>query len=356
MTVTPVSLIDTFDQWRTKTNQLIIENELTNALTVVSYGQANTAYNQANAAYLKANTTSFTSNLVIVVADNSNAALRITQTGTSHAIRVEDAASDALPFVVDASGNVGIGIVSPTSSLHVVGTANITTSLNLAGTDMLTRLNSVGTGANNYAEARVVSTGTAANNYTDSRVSAAGTAANNYTDSRVAAAGTAANNYTDSRVAAAGSAANTYTDSRVATARTVLSDAVDATRYIVFANGTSGIASSMNVNSSFTFNPSTGTVSASNFNSTSDINLKYDIEKIDNALDLVGCIDGIRFKWKSTGQKSIGVSAQNIEMYLPELVNETNGIKTVNYDGIIGVLIESIKQLKQEIAYLKSGK
>jgi hypothetical protein len=42
-------------------------------------------------------------------------------------------------------------------------------------------------------------------------------------------------------------------------------------------------------------------------------------------------------------------------MYLPELVAETDGIKAVNYDGIIGILIESIKQLKKEIDELKNS-
>jgi hypothetical protein len=64
----------------------------------------------AIAAFAKANSTSYTSNLVISVADNTNAALRITQTGTGEAIRVEDEANpDSTPFVVTATGNVLVG-------------------------------------------------------------------------------------------------------------------------------------------------------------------------------------------------------------------------------------------------------
>jgi hypothetical protein len=63
--------------------------------------------------------------VVISVADNTNAALRITQTGTAPAIRVEDSANpDSTPFIVDATGNVGIGTASPTRSLSVLTTAN----------------------------------------------------------------------------------------------------------------------------------------------------------------------------------------------------------------------------------------
>lgn len=56
----------------------------------------------------------FTANQVIEVTDNTNAALRITQLGTGAAIRVEDETNpDSTPFIVDASGNVGIGTASP---------------------------------------------------------------------------------------------------------------------------------------------------------------------------------------------------------------------------------------------------
>ena len=53
---------------------------------------------------------------VISVTDNTNAALRITQLGTADAIRVEDSTNpDSTPFIVDASGNVGIGTASPSN-------------------------------------------------------------------------------------------------------------------------------------------------------------------------------------------------------------------------------------------------
>jgi hypothetical protein len=71
----------------------------------------------AIAAFAKANSTTYTSNIVISVADNTNAALRITQTGTGEAIRVEDSANpDATPFVVTASGEVGVGTATPFTS------------------------------------------------------------------------------------------------------------------------------------------------------------------------------------------------------------------------------------------------
>lgn len=63
----------------------------------------------------RANT--FTANQIIEVTNNTNAALRITQLGTADAIRVEDSTNpDSTPFVVDASGNVGVGTASPGSN------------------------------------------------------------------------------------------------------------------------------------------------------------------------------------------------------------------------------------------------
>jgi len=96
-----------------------------------------------------------------------------------------------------------------------------------------------------------------------------------------------------------------------------------------------------------------GTVTATDFNSTSDINLKKDISEIENPLDLVEKLHGVKFTWKSDDRKTIGVIAQELEEVLPELVSNTD-IKTVNYDGLIGVLIEAVKELKAEIEELKT--
>jgi hypothetical protein len=96
-----------------------------------------------------------------------------------------------------------------------------------------------------------------------------------------------------------------------------------------------------------------GTITATDFNSTSDINLKENIHTVENALETVNSLRGVSFDWKETGKSSYGVIAQELEEVLPELVN-TGEIKSVNYNGLIGVLIEAIKELKTEIEELKS--
>jgi sugar lactone lactonase YvrE len=74
-------------------------------------------------------TTTLSGNQIISVTDNTNAALRITQLGTGNALLVEDETNpDASPFVINASGSVGIGTTSPLVKLEVSGSNNFTWS------------------------------------------------------------------------------------------------------------------------------------------------------------------------------------------------------------------------------------
>ncbi len=94
-----------------------------------------------------------------------------------------------------------------------------------------------------------------------------------------------------------------------------------------------------------------GTVTATDFNSLSDINKKTDISKIINPIEIIKNINGVRFNWKDTNEPSLGVIAQEIEKVLPELISN-NKTKTVNYNGIIAVLIEVVKVQQSQIEYL----
>lgn len=96
-----------------------------------------------------------------------------------------------------------------------------------------------------------------------------------------------------------------------------------------------------------------GILTATDINSASDINLKTNIKPFENALDKVIQINGVTFDWKESKSTSAGIIAQDVEKVFPELVSD--GIyKTVNYNGLIGVLVESIKELKQEVEFLKN--
>ena len=96
-----------------------------------------------------------------------------------------------------------------------------------------------------------------------------------------------------------------------------------------------------------------GTITCVDINSTSDINLKEHIHSIDDPLAKVMQINGVGFRWKDTKEDAIGVIAQDIEEILPELVKNNDHIKTVNYNGLIGVLIEAVKEQQRQIEELK---
>ena len=100
---------------------------------------------------------------------------------------------------------------------------------------------------------------------------------------------------------------------------------------------------------------SVGVVTATDFNSASDINLKENIKTIENSLNTIEQLRGVTFNWKENQKPSLGVIAQELQEILPELVNDGT-IKSVNYNGIIGVLIEAIKELKKEVEELKNTK
>lgn len=91
-----------------------------------------------------------------------------------------------------------------------------------------------------------------------------------------------------------------------------------------------------------------GSIRCVDLNSTSDISLKTDLQKISDSLSKVSQLNGYEFNWKSTNKPSMGVVAQELEKVFPQLVTESDP-KSVNYNGIIAVLIESIKELNQKV-------
>jgi hypothetical protein len=95
----------------------------------------------------------------------------------------------------------------------------------------------------------------------------------------------------------------------------------------------------------------------------SDRKLKDNIELIENPLDKIEQLNGVTFNWKKNGEASAGVIAQDVEKVLPSAVKEIKELNgedetrlNVDYNQIIGLLVESIKELKQEIKELKGDK
>jgi hypothetical protein len=84
----------------------------------------------------------------------------------------------------------------------------------------------------------------------------------------------------------------------------------------------------------------------------SDARLKTNIERVTGALDKLEQIQGVSFELinDAATQRSIGVIAQEVETVFPELVSPEShkGYKSVDYNGLIGVLVEASKELKSE--------
>ncbi len=101
----------------------------------------------------------------------------------------------------------------------------------------------------------------------------------------------------------------------------------------------------------------TGTIRAtSDVIAFSDKRVKENIKTIDNALDKVTKLRGVNYNRKDIEDKStkIGVIAQEIEKIIPEVVTtDEEGMKSVSYGNVVGVLIEAIKELKSEVEQLK---
>jgi hypothetical protein len=97
------------------------------------------------------------------------------------------------------------------------------------------------------------------------------------------------------------------------------------------------------------FDATTGQVTAVDFNSTSDENLKMNIETLNNSIEILKRINPVSFEWKDTERKSYGVIAQELEKVLPELVKELNGTKSVSYTPLIALLINSIVELYEKV-------
>jgi len=117
------------------------------------------------------------------------------------------------------------------------------------------------------------------------------------------------------------------------------------------ASGTAGNA--ITWSQLMTIDSSGNVVATGNVTAYSDARLKKDVSTIDNALDLVGKMRGVRYTRIDSEAKGVGVIAQEIQEVLPEVVMEGENL-SVAYGNIVGVLIEAIKELNAKIAVLEA--
>ena len=91
-----------------------------------------------------------------------------------------------------------------------------------------------------------------------------------------------------------------------------------------------------------------GEIKTVDINVASDANLKTNIKTIKDPLEKVLKIRGVTFDWKENLKSSAGVIAQEVEEVFPELVKD-KGSKSANYNGLIRLLIETVKNQQAQI-------
>jgi hypothetical protein len=133
----------------------------------------------------------------------------------------------------------------------------------------------------------------------------------------------------------------------------------------LFINNSSTGDVSININGGGTFVNGTNGYGRAVTNS-SDERIKKNIVTIDNALEKVIKMNGVYYEFNSQNklgvsvpseQKRIGLIAQQIEPILPEAVftpKEANAPKSIDYSGMIGLLINAIQEQQQQIEQLKN--
>jgi len=101
----------------------------------------------------------------------------------------------------------------------------------------------------------------------------------------------------------------------------------------------------------------TNSVYALSFVPTSSLVYKTNVKTYENALETVKKLRGVSFNWKESGKPSVGLIAEEVEQVIPAVVaydgKDTVG---VNYDSLVGVLVEAIKEQQAELDALKDLK
>ncbi|MEO9387066.1 tail fiber domain-containing protein [Chromobacterium phragmitis] len=101
--------------------------------------------------------------------------------------------------------------------------------------------------------------------------------------------------------------------------------------------------------------PTGNMYAAGDITAFSDRRLKKDFERIANALDKCDQIAGWTYTRKDTGRRQAGVIAQDLQKVQPELVSEAqDGTLSVAYGNMCALLLEAIKELRQEVNEIKA--
>jgi hypothetical protein len=297
----------------------------------------------------------FTTNQIISVTDNTNAALRITQLGTGNALVVEDSANpDSTPFVINASGDVGIGTSSPATKLQVAGIVASTGT----GTSIFTVYETgtytlSGVTSPNYGIAGGVLTGRPNPSLTVSGYDAIAFGTNQTERMRIDSSGNLLVGTTNPALSAS---VNGF---KVNGNLSIEQSAPSENANIALFKPASAAQTAFilfSTNNSFIGYIAQNGNSAVSYVTTSDYRLKEDVLPMVNALDKVALLKPVTYKWKVDGSDGQGFIAHELAEVVPDCVtgkkdevNEDGSIKPQGIDTsfLVATLTAAIQELKE---------
>jgi hypothetical protein len=354
MALSNVALTDTFDVWRTRTNQIVSLLNGTDS-NVIRFQSNTTVLNVTPGVVPRGGIAYFT--LAISTDTNDTSTSNVASANTAYTNReltktVFGVVNTAIGAIATANGNITSAFLKANLAAGAIATANgnITSAFDAANT-------ASPTSAFNQANAAIGAIATANGNITsafNAANTASPTSAFNQANAAIGAIATANGNITSAFLKANNALANTTG----ATFNGILNVSQDV--YIFRSLGVGAAASTV-----------TGEIRAAN-NVTayysSDSRLKQNVTAITNPLEKVKSIRGVEFDWTDNyieqhggedgyfvRKHDVGVIAQELEIVLPEVVaTRTDGMKAVKYDRIVALLIEAIKELEEKVAKLET--
>jgi hypothetical protein len=285
----------------------------------------------------------------------SNGKISINNTNSNLDTQINADDGEVILHADAGTNRVGINTITPNNSLEVVGGANITGSSSVSGSLLITGSSTLAvrvTGSTALTGSLLHSGSTA---LTGSLLQSGSIALTGSLlqkgDTQISGSGTISGSLliTGSTALALRITGSTaLTGSLLNSGSTVTTGSVEISGSLGVGTAASGVI---------------GAILAANdvvAFASSDERLKENITLIENPLDKIIKISGYEYDWVPMegvhvhSGHDIGVIAQEVEKVFPEIVaDRDNGYKAVKYEKLVSVLIEGIKELKQEVDLLK---
>lgn len=102
-----------------------------------------------------------------------------------------------------------------------------------------------------------------------------------------------------------------------------------------------------------------GTITAAGFNSTSSERYKTNISRLENSLNILSCLEGVKYNPKhNLNTQEVGLIAERVNTVLPQVVykNLDGQPEGVDYNRLVAVLINAVNELHAKVIALEEGK